>query len=136
MSVLAAQLGVEDDFGLFAIVKETGVDDQGLAEFHNRYFNYPLYCDKAYNFYQALGDRKVGVQFVFNPMAFLDLICNAYTRLTSKQIEGNMKGEGFTQGGLIFFDPDGKPKYTYEEQTGRDIPIRDVASVINAMRKE
>lgn len=136
MSVLAAQLDMTKDFGIVGVIKEIGVDDEGVVQFHDDYFNFQLYCDKTYSFYQALGDRKVGVHFVFNPLAFVDLLCNAYSRLTSKGVEGNMVGEGFTQGGLIFFDPDGKPKYAYEEQTGQDVPIRDLVAVVNAMRKE
>lgn len=135
--MLAAQLDLKNgDFGIIGIVKETGVDDEGLVQFYNDYFKYPLYCDKAYSFYQALGDRKVGVQIAFNPLALVDLVCNAYSRLTSKGVEGNFVGEGFTQGGVIFFDAAGKPKYAYEEQTGQDVPIGDIVTVVNAMRRE
>ena len=129
-------MDLKRDFGIIGIIKETGVDNEGIAKFHRDYFNYQLYCDKTYAFYQALGDRKVGVQFAFNPLALLDLLCNAYSRLTSKGVEGNMLGEGFTQGGLIFFGTDGKPKFSYEEETGKDVPIQELVKVINRMRKE
>ena len=118
------------------VIKETGVDNEGIVDFRKNYFDYQLYCDKAYEFYQALGDRKVGVQFVFNPLAIVDMICNAYSRLTSKGIEGNMLGEGVTQGGLMFFSTTGEPRFTYEEVTGKDLPIRDLVAVINMMRNE
>jgi hypothetical protein len=135
--VLAAQLGLANDFGIWAVVKETGVDDMGVIQFQQDYFPYPLYCDKSYDFYQALGDRKVTLQqFAFHPMALLDVFCNAFTRLRDKGVDGNFVGEGITQGGIIFFDVDGNPVYAYEEQTGSDVPIRDVVAVIHKMRED
>ena len=59
MSVLAEE--ELTDFGFFGIIKETGVDDLGTVEFQKQYFPHQLYCDKSYEFYRALGDRKVGV---------------------------------------------------------------------------
>lgn len=128
-------MDMKQDFGIIAIIKETGVDNEGIVGFQHDYFDYQLYCDKTYAFYQALGDRKLGVQFALNPLALLDLLCNAFSRLSSKGVEGNMVGEGFTQGGLIFFGPDGEPKFAYEEETGKDVPIRDLVAVIHNMRR-
>jgi AhpC/TSA antioxidant enzyme len=134
--VLAAQLDLSNDFGIWGIVKETGVDDMGIAQFQRDYFPYPLYCDKSYDFYRALGDRKVTLQFALNPLALFDVLCNAMTRFREKGVDGNFTGEGVTQGGIIFFDSDGNPVYAYEEQTGSDVPIRDVVAVVNKMRED
>ena len=82
MSVLAALYKeVLDGFEIFGIIKEAGVDDDGLAEFHDKYFPYPLYCDKSYAFYHALGDRKVGFQLIWNPLSLFSLLCDTFKRI-------------------------------------------------------
>lgn len=137
LSVLAAQRKEAfDGFGIFTIVKETGIDDQGLIKFHESYFRYPTFCDKSYSFYQALGDRKVSINFVFNPLSLFTFVCEAYKRITSKGIQGNFKGEGLVQGGVIIFDKEGKPRYAYEEETGQDLPVKDILAAVNAVRRE
>jgi hypothetical protein len=125
-----------DGFEVFGIIKETGVDDEGLVDFHKTYFPYPLYCDKSYTFYHALGDRKVGLHLIWNPLTIFSILCDTYQRITNKKIDGNMKGEGLVQGGIIFFGKDGNAKYVYEEDTGSDLPVADFISVLDVMRRE
>ena len=55
-------------------------------------------------------------------------------RLQSKNITGNMKGEGLVQGGIIIFDKAGVA--AYREETGSEIPIRDILLAIRAVRDE
>ena len=138
LSVLAAhQKEAFEGFGMFGIVKETGVDDGGLMEFHEKYFSYPLFCDKSYSFYQALGDRKVSAAIILNPISLITMACDAYMRITSKGIGGNVgKGEGLVQGGIIIFDKKGKPRFAYEEDTGHDLPVKDILAAINAVRRD
>lgn len=125
-----------EGFEIFGIVKETGVDDEGLAEFQQKYFqSYPIYLDKSYAFYQALGDRKVGLsQVIFNPFALFGVLCDAYHRITSKSVGGNVRGEGIVQGGIIMFGVDGKPVCMYEEETGTDLRVADIATALEAVR--
>jgi hypothetical protein len=126
-----------DGFEVFGIIKETGVDDEGLVDFHNTYFPYPLYCDKSYTFYHALGDRKVGLaNLIWNPLSLFSIICETFQRIRNKKIDGTMKGEGLVQGGIIFFGKDGKSKYVYEEDTGSDLPVADIMSVVYGMRRD
>jgi hypothetical protein len=127
LSVLAALQKKQafGGFGVLGIIKETGVDDQGVVEFEEDCFRFPLFCDKSYSFYQALGDRKLSVNFILNPISLFSIVCDTYQRITSKGIQGNFKGEGLVQGGIIIFDNGGNPMYAYEEETGEDLPVKD-----------
>ena len=136
LSVLTALYSeVFDGYTIFGIVKETDADPEGLYEFQSKYFNgYPIYCDKSYAFYDALGDRKVGLDFflnMLNPLSIFSAVCSTYQRITSKGIDGNVnKGEGFVQGGLLFFNHRGQPMAAYEEETGEDLRLQDIISAI------
>lgn len=125
-----------EGFGLFAIVKETGVDDEGLVEFHDKYFPHTTYRDQSWTFYEALGNRKVGFRMIFNPFTLFSLLCETFQRLREKKIEGNVKGEGLVQGGIIFFGRDGRVKYAYQEETGVDLRVRDIVAAMEAIRRE
>lgn len=124
-----------DQFTIFAVVKEVNVD--GLSEFMNVYFRgYPVYADKSYAFYKALGDRKVGLSALFNPFSMLGAMCEAWNRIRRKNIEGTSptSGEGIVQGGLIVFDEKGTPQAMYPEETGSDLRVADLAHALNAIR--
>jgi len=137
LSVLAAiHKDVFSGFEIFGIIKETGVDDEGLVDFVEKYFNYPIYCDKSYAFYHALGDRKVGLKDILNPFSFFGILCDAFQRITSKSIDGNMFGEGIIQGGYIIFSRDGKAKAMYQEQTGSDLRVVDLVAILDVIRGE
>ena len=133
LSNLAAKNNDLDGFGLFGVVKETAVDDEGLAEFQSKYFNYPLYRDADMEFYNALGGRKVGVSS-WNPISWFRSIRSMGKRFKAKGIDGNMKGDGIVQGGVIIFGKDGNPKYAYEEKTGKELPVADILAAVNDVR--
>lgn len=124
-----------EGFEIFGVVKETGVDDEGLLEFQTNYFQYPLYRDTTFDFYRALGDRRVGMEIMWNPFSLFSILCETWQRIRDKNIEGNIKGEGLVQGGIIFFKK-GKPRYVYEENTGSDLPVANLVAVMDAMREE
>ncbi|GKZ00993.1 hypothetical protein MPSEU_001050800 [Mayamaea pseudoterrestris] len=115
---------------------ETGVDDDGLLEFNEKYFTFPIYRDQTWTFYEALGNRKIGLSLLWNPFSVFSIMCETYQRIREKKIDGNMKGDGIIQGGIIFFGRDGQPKAAYQEETGVDLRIRDIIATLNAIRKE
>lgn len=133
--MLAAQQDLEKEFGIIGVLKEI-VDEKGVLEFHDKCFHFPLYCDKMYAFYHALGDRKVGASFVLHPKSIVGLMCETYSRMTSNEHGGTIKGEGLTLGGIVIFDTTGKSVYAYEEELGKDLPVKDLLAVIHSMRRD
>jgi hypothetical protein len=110
-----------DGFNLFGVIKESGVDDLGLEEFHSQYFPFPLYLDEDLKLYEAFGNGTILAALPWNPIKIYRGMKDLSNRLKEKKISGNMKGDGYTTGGILILDADGEPKYMYKEETG--IPI-------------
>lgn len=121
-------------FKIFGVVKEVGVDDQGLHKFHDQYFPFPLYRDANHSFYKALGYRKVKPSFL-ETLSYLKKTVSFKKRADEKKITGNFIGEGFIKGGVIIFDKQGEPKYAYEEVTGAELPLPHLVKALNTIRK-
>lgn len=127
-----------EGFGLWGVMKETGVDDQGLCDFTG-FYPYPLYKDDPINlnFYKALGNRKLSIPFnPFKMMGGMMSFFSSNSRVKEKKIEGNMVGEGMLKGGVIIFGKDGSPKYAYLEQIGSELPVEDILAAVHALKKE
>lgn len=137
LSELAAKQGDSlDGFGLFGVIKETGVDDEGLAEFYSKSFSYPLYRDEGLIFYNDFfGGSKIGLSS-YNPFQLYRGYKNMTARLNEKGLDGNLKGEGMVQGGIIIFDKNGLAKYAYREETGSPLPVDDIRAALDAVKNE
>lgn len=124
------------NFRLFGVVKETGVDDEGLVDFSSQNFNFPLYRDQSLAFYQDFfNGRKLGLT-TWNPIRLYKGYKTMNSRLAEKKLEGNLIGEGMVQGGIIIFGTDGKARYAYEEETGKDLPVDDILAAVRAVEEE
>lgn len=78
-------------FKLFALVKETGIDDEGLRDFYNEYFTYPIYKDQERVFYTALGSGKISLGF--NPLGIIKMIQDSFKRIRELGVKSwNLKG--------------------------------------------
>jgi len=120
-------------FGLFGLVKETGVDDEGLVEFYTNSFPFPLYRDEGLVFYNHFfNGRRLGLS-TLNPLRLYRGYKEMTARLNKKGLEGNLKGEGILQGGIIIFGKDGAPKFAYEEETGTALPMDEIKSALEAV---
>lgn len=137
------------DFGetkLVGIIKEVaptkGVatdEELGVAEFQEKYFkDFPVYLDLDLVFYEAFGKRNLLFQSwsSWNPFAVYGDLKSLGDRLKRKGIEGNLKGEGFTQGGIIFMSPtSNEVVHMIHEKSGSELPVDEIVDTIQNMNK-
>lgn len=126
--------GEFEGFRFCSVVKETGVDDEGLKEFVTDYFNFDTYKDQALTFYNALGSGKMSINMA-NPFAVFAFIMSARKRSKKEGVKwGSMKGEGMLQGGWILFDREGVPQAAFQENVKVRVPIDDILIKVKSMR--
>lgn len=117
-------------FRLFGTVKEIGVDDEGLSEFYKEYYTYPLYKDNDLFFYNDFFGKRVIKLPTYNPLSLMREGFSMKKRLSEKKVGGNLKGEGLVQGGVIIFDRNGRARYAYEEETGKEMNMEDIIAAL------
>lgn len=132
---------VAKDFAFLGIIKEVGVDDEGLSDFSAKYYpGRQLYLDEALDFYRLLGDgsvRKMSLlRTLLRPIKLYRGIKEIGRRHTEKGIEQNMKGEGLVQGGVIVFDSEVKPVYVYQEKTGDELPREEILDAMREVKRQ
>lgn len=119
---------------MFGVVKETGVDDEGLREFQKNHYPYPIYRDENLDFYRAFGDGKITDHLswstLVNPYKLYKGMKIMSKRMKEKKLKGNMVGEGLKTGGIIVFGKDGEPKYAYPEVTGSALENDDILAAL------
>jgi hypothetical protein len=139
LTELAAENDSFKGFDLFGVVKETGVDDEGLRAFQQNHFSYPIYRDENLDFYRAFGDGKITDHLswwsLINPYKIYKGMKELNKRMKKKNLEGNMVGEGLKTGGIIVFGSDGEPKYAYPEITGSALDVEDLAAAVRDVRE-
>jgi AhpC/TSA antioxidant enzyme len=123
-------------FGMWGVVKETSVDDEGLVEFAQNYFSFDLYRDEGLSLYSALGNRSIFRLTTWNPLRWYKWLQNVSNRLQSKNITGNFKGEGIVQGGILIFDRTGTLRFAYEEETGGELKTDEIRAALRVLENE
>jgi hypothetical protein len=131
---------------LFGIIKEvapvSGAETDeilGVSEFQSKYFHdYPVYLDSEKTFYSYLGDKSLLSQPLhsWNPFRLWSDYQYLKTRLETKGIEGNLKGEGLLKGGLLIMKPPNEVFYQFEEQTGSEMPYTLFGEMLNKLKSE
>ena len=80
--------------------------------------------DKFFNtriFYNDFFGKRTVALPTYNPFKLVSEAVTVKKGLSEKKVSGNIKGEGLVQGGVIIFDKSGKPRYAYEEETGKEM---------------
>lgn len=131
MSALAAQAS---DFGFWGLVKETGVDDDGLSEFYNKYYSFPLYRDVSLATYASFGNKSISLP-TWNPFKLYKEYKALTKRAKEKGLEGNLVGEGLKKGGFFVLDAKGEVQYALEEPFGRELDLSGIESAMESVRK-
>lgn len=129
LSNLSAEIAV------IAVVKEIGVDDAGLKEFHKDYFNsWPIYLDEELNLYKAMGNRSIfKIRTLFK---LLTGFRKMNRRMSQKGIDGNLLGEGTIQGGILIFDAKGDLVHVQLENITQEINMIEIATVLEKIVSE
>jgi AhpC/TSA antioxidant enzyme len=108
----------------------------GVGEFQKKYFgNHPLYLDSNRVFYDFLGNRSLLSQpwSSWNPFQIYSDLTAMGDRMKRKGVEGNYKGEGLLQGGVIIIDNKKQLVKVFHEQTGSELPVQQIYEAIVEM---
>lgn len=117
---------------VWGVVKETEADGEGVYEFHDKYFPFPLYRDDGLELYKALGNKKLGLK-TWNPFRLFRGYRTLAARLDKKNITGNLKGEGIVQGGILIFT-NGELKFDFPEDTGEPLDMDELNAAIASLQ--
>lgn len=124
-----------------AVVKEVAASadadaDLGVGDFGRKYFKCgDVFHDPDRAFVRHLGNRRVKVPLskLLRPVSSWRDLKALGARLTEKGIDGNLKGEGLVQGGVLVIAADGEVTYTYKEEIGSEIPAAEIRAAVEAL---
>lgn len=108
----------------------------GVNEFQTKYFdNLPVYLDHEKEFYAFFGNKSLLSQSLhsWNPFTLYNDYKSLESRLKSKGVDGNLKGEGLLKGGLLIISPEEGIVYAHHEQTGSEMPYEEIGNAIKKL---
>lgn len=125
------ELAKEDpSVAYWAIVKETGVEEEGILTFFDKFFHFPMYKDDKWLTYKAMGERKL------TPFKLVTTFLATKGRWARKNIPNRLKGgDVWVQGGILLFKQ-GRLRFAYEEEYGKELVIADIRSAIKFLQQE
>jgi len=135
-----------EDVPVYGVVKEEELVDVepdkllGLEEFETNYFCGPLFLsDEARSLYELLGNQPIFTlgtlgKAIMNPLKTRRELKAMGERMKSKNLEGNMVGDGLTKGGIFCVNSDGELLYTFYEDAGQGVPAEAQEKILTAVR--
>lgn len=134
---LSSRFGAgKGNINLYGIIKEVGVDTEGLLDFQSKYFNNnEVFLDSDREFYKVLGNKSLLSQPLssWNPFTLYHDFNSLMGRMKEKKIEGNLKGEGLLKGGLLIVSPTKGVVYKHEESTGTAMPYAEIERIVSEL---
>lgn len=118
-------------FAMMGVLKER-VDDEGILDFYQKHFRYPLYLDEKWKIYHAMGARKLNTMSLF--WGFFSMKGRQTKKNITTTLDGDV-GDHFMQGGFLIFDKTGELQYALEETFGQELNIEAIQAAVNAVRK-
>lgn len=126
---------------VIGVCKEEESDGQselGIAEFQSKYFTCgSLHLNEGRELFEVLGNRRISLPMgkLLNPFRWSEVRSDLKAmkeRTDRKKVEGNMKGDGLVQGGVLVVGPAPTCEvlYTYFEETGSVLPVQDIEQAI------
>lgn len=128
-----SELAATADIHLFGVVKEVDVDNEGLYDFYKQYFPFDLYRDVDLSLYRLLGNKKLRLK-TWNPIRLYRGYRALQQRLDSKNLTGNLKGEGLVLGGIVIFNKEGKVHKTIVEETGTPLDMDEIKEAVQQVQ--
>lgn len=97
-----------------------------------------LYMDQQLEFYKAVAGGQLksssAAGFLFKYMTGYGKVSSNIKRTESNGFSGNLKGEGFTKGGLFVVRQDGSIAYQFhEDEIGDHAPLADVLEACRSL---
>uniref|UniRef100_A0A7R9UBL2 Peroxiredoxin-like 2A n=1 Tax=Pinguiococcus pyrenoidosus TaxID=172671 RepID=A0A7R9UBL2_9STRA len=107
-----------DSIRLIGLFKEAKYGGEDIRDFAPYFPGGELFLDDENEFYAALGNQKLSFK-TWNPFTIISGIMDMSRRMKDRGIDGNMRGEGLTLGGIFVIGPgDQGVRYLRREDTG------------------
>lgn len=128
---------------VYGVVKEVEAEDTpadkllGISEFETKYFCGSLFQDPERLFYKALGDKPIFTfgtlgKVLLNPFSTRRVLKEMAERQKAKNVEGNLRGDGLTKGGILVISAQGQILHTFYEDAGNGVPEDEREKIVAA----